>query len=98
MPQITKAMKGRRSANLLLAHIAAVIELDMGDRAWDSPQPHIREWLRLLAAEGYTLSEIEAEITGPLTPETATDQPTPDNGDGTETHDAEDAEASAVAA
>ncbi|MEY9873333.1 ParB family chromosome partitioning protein [Streptacidiphilus sp. MAP12-33] len=63
---VTKAMKGRRSANLLLAHVAAVVEFDMGDRAWEGRNAQVTEWLRLLAAEGYTLSEVEAEITGPL--------------------------------
>ncbi|SEM70302.1 ParB/RepB/Spo0J family partition protein [Streptacidiphilus jiangxiensis] len=63
---ITKAMKGRRSANLLFAHVAAVVEFDMGDRAWEDGSAQVKEWLRLLAAEGYTLSEVEAEITGPL--------------------------------
>ncbi|WP_052441089.1 ParB/RepB/Spo0J family partition protein [Streptacidiphilus anmyonensis] len=63
---IAKAMKGRRSANLLLAHVAAVIEFNLDDRAWDHPRAQVKEWLRLLAAEGYTLSEVEAEITGPL--------------------------------
>ncbi|WP_052443221.1 ParB/RepB/Spo0J family partition protein [Streptacidiphilus neutrinimicus] len=70
---ITKAMKGRRSANLLLAHVAAVVEFDMGDRAWEGKSAQVKEWLRLLAAEGYTLAEVEAEITGPIvTARTAT--------------------------
>ena len=63
-PAAAKAMKGRRTPQLLVAHVAAVIESEMGDRAWDHPEAHVTQWLSLLAGEGYTLSEVEAEITG----------------------------------
>ncbi|UCM88023.1 ParB/RepB/Spo0J family partition protein [Streptomyces marincola] len=47
----------------LLAHVAAVMETEvMGDRAWRKPNGQLRAWLGFLAAEGYTLSEIEQEM------------------------------------
>ncbi|ARQ69186.1 ParB/RepB/Spo0J family partition protein [Streptomyces marincola] len=55
------ARTGRaRRWRLLLAHAAAVMENEvMHDRAWRHPGADLRAWLALLAAEGYTLSEIE---------------------------------------
>ncbi|MQY15126.1 hypothetical protein SRB5_53040 [Streptomyces sp. RB5] len=48
----------------LLAMVAAAVEHEvMTDHVWRGPNDEAREWLRLLAAEGYTLSEIEQTIT-----------------------------------
>lgn len=47
----------------LLAQVAACVETErLHDGAWRHPDIHVREWLRLLEAEGYRLSEIETEI------------------------------------
>ncbi|GAA3861833.1 ParB N-terminal domain-containing protein [Streptomyces sedi] len=47
----------------LLAQVAAAWESEvMGDRAWHAPSTELREWLGFLAAEGYTLSEIERRV------------------------------------
>lgn len=36
----------------------------MHDHAWRSPGDELRSWLRFLAAEGYTLSDVEQEMCG----------------------------------
>ncbi|WP_165953959.1 ParB/RepB/Spo0J family partition protein [Streptomyces sp. 8K308] len=61
-PLIARTGKARRW-RLLLAHTAAAIESEvMHDHAWRSPGDELRSWLRFLATEGYTLSDIEQEM------------------------------------
>ncbi|MFC1405812.1 MULTISPECIES: ParB N-terminal domain-containing protein [Streptacidiphilus] len=64
-----------RRGNVLFAQLAACAELVvMHERAWDQPSEEVAWWLQLLVAEGYTLSEVEAEVlataTGTAAPQT----------------------------
>lgn len=58
---IQRTGKAKRP-QLLLAHIAAAYEAEMHDKAWQSPSGDPHQWLTFLAAEGYTLSDHEAEM------------------------------------
>ncbi|MEV8590922.1 ParB N-terminal domain-containing protein [Streptomyces sp. NPDC051180] len=58
----------------LLAQVCAAMESEvMYDGAWRTPTQEVSGWLALLAAEGYTLSEIEHGM-APAKPETPTDE------------------------
>ena len=68
-----------KRGNVMFAQIAACAELVvMHERAWDQPSEEVAWWLQLLVAEGYTLSDVEAEVlataTGTTVPETTRDE------------------------
>ncbi|MFF0742154.1 ParB/RepB/Spo0J family partition protein [Streptomyces sp. NPDC004111] len=61
-PLISRTGKTRRW-RLLFAQVAAMFEHEhLHDRAWESPDAQTAQWLELLRAHGYALSEVEAEV------------------------------------
>ena len=93
---VGRTPKARRGA-FLFAQVAAAWEDDaMGDRAWRSVQDNTVSWLQFLAAEGYTLSDIENRALAdaasePAQPEVAEDQDDAEHQDDLEAAQADDA-------
>ncbi|MEU4969963.1 ParB/RepB/Spo0J family partition protein [Streptomyces smyrnaeus] len=68
-----------RQGSLLFAQVAEANEADMHAKAWEHLTRTQAEWLLLLEADGYTLSEIEQEAVARHRPAITTPQKTSDD-------------------